>query len=242
MSGVVALKGMRLLAVAVAVLVVACTPAPVVNTSPAPELASPSASPSAEPSAPVSPSPSPSATPSPTPGFEKDPADDPVAAVPGVPARPVVSDAQLAAQAQAMVDAIALPKAFPDRIQLYDPAGQYHAAFGGFQQGTAVLMVGRNAVRTNVVVHEFGHAWHERYMGYDTKIWLEYGKIRGYTDPVRLVQNSDNYLDDWRERFAVDFQWAFNPDYRGQFMPADGYWTQAQFTAFRQFVIALPSR
>ena len=227
---------MKHLIVAISLLVTACGPSPLVLTSPSPVVTSLGASPSAEPSA------SPSPTPSPSPTFEKDPADDLGAPVGTAPVKPRITDAQLAVQAQAIVEAIALPKGFPYRIQLYDAAGPYHAAFGGFDSGTAVLLLSRDSVRSNIVVHEYGHAWHERFMGYDSAIWLEYGKVRGYTDQLRLAQNADNYLDDWRERFAVDFQWAFNPDYGGKLMPSDGYWSPVQLAAFRQFVITLPVR
>ena len=144
--------------------------------------------------------------------------------------------------ARASVDAIALPKAFPYRIQLYDPPpGAFHAGFGGFSGGTAVLLIGRDDVRSNTVVHEYGHAWHEWFMKYDPKLWGEYGSIRGFTDPLRLTQ-SQNYLDDWRERFANDFQWAFNPDWEGRYVPGPAYWDPPTWQKFRDFVKGLPGR
>jgi hypothetical protein len=127
------------------------------------------------------------------------------------------------------------------KVQLYEPLGNYHVGFGGFSAGFAILLVGRDDVKSNTVTHEFGHAWHEYFMGYDTKMWQQYGAIRGFTDPIQLVQGA-SYLDDWRERFANDFQWAFNPDYEGRYMPGPGYWDPSTFQKFRDFVKGLPTR
>jgi hypothetical protein len=143
--------------------------------------------------------------------------------------------------ARATLDGIQLPRTFQYKVQLYEPFGNYHASFGGFSGGVAILIVGRDDVRSNTVTHEYGHAWHEYFMQYDKRIWAEYGAIRQFTDPIQLLQGA-SYLDDWRERFANDFQWAFNPDYEGKFMPSPGYWSPAQFSAFRQFVSSLPAR
>ena len=86
---------------------------------------------------------------------------------------------------------------------------------------SAVLSIGRRAVWSNILTHEFGHAWHTKFMAEDLTRWGEYAKIRGYvspTDPIQLYR-AGLYTDDWRERFALDFQWAFNPDHAGRFMP-----------------------
>jgi hypothetical protein len=153
---------------------------------------------------------------------------------------PRLPDYILEAQARATIDGIGLPKVFPYKISLYEPLGNYHAGFGGFQSGVAVLLIGRDDVRSNTVTHEYGHAWHEYFMKYDKKMWAEYGAIRGFTDQIQLYQGI-NYLDDWRERFANDFQFAFNPDYEGRFAPSPGYWDPQTYDKFKTFVKALPT-
>ncbi len=144
--------------------------------------------------------------------------------------------------ARTTIDGVALPKVFAYRIQLYEPPdASFHAGFGGFTGGAAILLIGRDDVRPNTVTHEYGHAWHEYFMRYDKTIWAEYGAIRGFTDPIQLSQGQ-NYLDDWRERFANDFQFAFNPDYGGRYAPGPGYWDPSTYQKFKDFVMALPSR
>ena len=217
------------------VVLASCTTARPSGTSPAPSAI-------AEPAPAIATQPgTPTATPRPTDTDKPDQYDDGATPSTARPTRVVSDDVALAAMARRWVDAIDLPKLFPYRVQLYDPAGPYHASFGGFDGDTAILLVGRADVRSNVVVHEYGHAWHEKFMKYDKTLWAEYGKLRGFTDPMQVGQGGD-YLQDWRERFAFDFQWAFNPDYNGAFAPTVGYWDPGTLQRFREFVRSLPAR
>jgi hypothetical protein len=218
---------MRILLSLVVVALVSCAPAPTVRAT-------------------VEPSPTPTASAIPTPEPAVAPTAQPTAPPPPPPTEePLEPDPILFARANTWVSQIDLPKPFPVLVGLVNNAGPFQAHFAGFRQdGTAVLSIGRRAVWSNILTHEFGHAWHTKYMGEDLTRWGEYAKIRGYvapTDPIRLIRDG-GYTDDWRERFALDFQWAFNPDYSGRFMPNSDYWPKAQFDEFRAWVRALPTR